>query len=93
MSPDDVAPLQLPLAKAAEKVCASMHVVLEKTKGDMDREFARLSESGTDGAGRTDEKSLHLRRTKAAEVRIVKYQKDLRDVEVVFGAKEVAGIV
>lgn len=70
-SPDDVAATDLPLAKATEKVLASMHAVLTKT--------ARAREEELRGLDEVDEKKLHLKRTRASEVRVVKYADDLRN--------------
>ena len=77
VSPDDVEAVELPLAKAAEKVLGSMHTVLSKTKEARDRELEgmnRLMEQEKDS-----EKRLRLRRTKAAEVRVVRCLGDLRE--------------
>lgn len=84
-SPDDVPPTELPLAKAAEKVLASMHLVLKKT---MDSRQAELQELENDAkhelntgtgaeADKINERDRHLRLTKAAEVRVVRNWKDL----------------
>ncbi|MCJ1331502.1 putative pyridoxal kinase [Thelotrema lepadinum] len=86
VSGDSVEPLDLPLARAIEKVCASMQVVLEKTKRDMEKE---LEEAKRNDRGEVDEKKSYLLKTKASEVRIVKYQEDLRKVEVVYKAEEI----
>lgn len=70
-SPDDVEATELPLAKATEKVLASMHAVLTKTAKSREEELHGLNEE--------DEKKLHLRRTRASEVRVVKFTEDLRN--------------
>ncbi|KAL8812496.1 MAG: hypothetical protein Q9200_000991 [Gallowayella weberi] len=76
-SPDDVDALDLPLAKATEKVLGSMHTILEKTKLARDAELEKMS--GPQGAFEKDsEKRIHLRKTKAAEVRLVRNLADLR---------------
>lgn len=78
-SPDDVSATDLPLAKAAEKVLASMQAILEDTfafyqervkaiEMEEDREGPSTGGKGT----RESELSRHLRRTKAAEVRVVR---------------------
>jgi pyridoxine kinase len=85
LSDDDVEPLQLPLAKAVEKVCASMHTILEKTKMEMDREVKLLESQGIVG------RELELKRTKAAEVKAVRHQDDLRKPVVLFQVEEVVG--
>ena len=69
--------MDLPLAKAAEKVLGSMHIVLTKTKEARDRELEVMS--GRMEQERDSEKRLWLRRTKAAEVRVVRCLGDLRE--------------
>lgn len=86
-SPDDVEATDLPLAKAAEKVLASMHAVLEKTmqcrqaeERTMEEEKGRELNVGTgEEAGVDQMKERHLRLTKAAEVRVVRNARDLID--------------
>ncbi|KAL9128093.1 MAG: hypothetical protein Q9217_003146 [Psora testacea] len=80
VSPDDVQAADLPLAKAAEKVLGSMHSVLIHTKEARDAELEKLG--GPLGAmekEKDSEKRLGLRRTKAAEVRVVRCLRDLRE--------------
>ncbi|KAL9015357.1 MAG: hypothetical protein Q9173_000024 [Seirophora scorigena] len=82
-SPDNVGAPDLPLAKATEKVLGSMHAVLAKTKVARDAELGKLS--GPQGAFEKDgEKKLHLRKTKAAEVRLVRNLQDLIEPDVKF---------
>lgn len=77
-SPDEVGALDLPLAKATEKVLGSMHTILQKTKMARDVELGKMS--GPQGAlEKESEKRLHLRKTKAAEVRLVRNLEDLRN--------------
>lgn len=77
ISPDDVTPTELPLAKATEKVLSSMYDVLEKTLEARNSELQSIS-SSIDHSTRTfhtedeHQKFLHLRRTKAAEVRLIR---------------------
>ena len=86
ISPDDVEAVDLPLAKAAEKVLGSMQAVLEKTKKARDETLESMG--GPMGAIEKDsEKGLHLRKTKAAEVRVVRNQFDLRDPQVTYRAQ------
>ena len=83
---DDVEPLSTPLARAAEKVCASMSVVLNQTRESMDLELNSIinpPETDIDA---------HLLKTKAAEVRVVRYQHELRDPIVVYKAEEVVAV-
>lgn len=79
VSPDDVKAVDLPLAKAAKKVLGSMHTILSKTKDARDRELKGMG--GPLGAmemEKDSEKRLGLRRTKAAEVKVVRCLGDLR---------------
>lgn len=86
-SPDDVEPCDLPLAKAAEKVLASMHAVLKKTMVVRKKVEEELEEGknrelnpgqGEEAEG-DREKERHLRLTKAAEVKVVRNARDLID--------------
>jgi len=77
ISPDDVDALDLPLAKAAEKVLASMHTILDKTKEARDRALADQI-GGAPGIEGSSEKLMYLQQTKAAEVRLVRNLDDLR---------------
>jgi pyridoxine kinase len=74
--PDDaVAPLELPLTKAVEKVLGSMHCVLEETREARDVELAGIA--GKD----------HRAVTKASELRLVRRQKELLQPVVVRSAR------
>ena len=80
VSADETGAMELPLAKAAEKVLGSMHAVLTKTKEARDHELEGMG--GPLGAmekEKDSEKRLGLRRTKAAEVKIVRCLGDLKD--------------
>jgi len=88
LSPDDVEPAELPLAKATEKVLASMQAVLAKTaaamevelKASEDADEKALGTRSTEENGAADEaKRKHLMKTKAAEVRVVRNVEDLRN--------------
>ena len=88
ISPDETEAVQLPLAKAIEKVLGSMQSVLEKTKKA--RDDVLQSMEGPLGAMEKEkgsEKRMHLRRTKAAEVRVVRNLADLREPEIKFQAE------
>ena len=76
LSPDNVEPLDLPLAKAGEKALGSMHAVLAKT---MERRDQILAGNGR-GPMVVDESEhrRYLRETKAAEVQLVRNLEDLR---------------
>lgn len=86
-SPDDVSAHDLPLAKAAERVLASMHSILKDTEQHHNDVAQKLSEekhnklhvgSGKD-ASEQDDIEKHLRLTRAAEVRVVRNAKALRE--------------
>ena len=85
LSPDEIGPLDLPLAFAAQKVCGSMQMVLGRTKRDMEREL----ENTWGKEGELSEERMHLLKTKASEVRIVKYQEDLRKVTLMYMAEKI----
>lgn len=70
VSDDSVDALELPLARAAEKVLGSMHEVLSKTAGEM------RSAVGAAAPGEAGE--VKLRRAKAAELRLVRNLSCLR---------------
>jgi pyridoxine kinase len=85
MSGDEVGAVKLPLARAVEKVLASMCAVLVKTKERSDRELARLEEMvGKDGES---EKTLHLRKTRATEVQLVRNLRLLKEPNIQFFAQ------
>ncbi len=84
VSADDVAPLDLPLARAAERVLASMHEVLTKTCQAMEVDMIKARERGEAG-----EKRLRLLQSRAAELRLVRHLDLLRAPQVEFGATEV----
>ena len=86
ISPDDVEATDLPLAKATEMVLASMHAVLEKTKTARDNALELMSGPLLEKE-KDSEKRMHLRRTKAAEVRVVRNVGDLREPKVRFRAE------
>ena len=87
-SGDEVTTLDLPLVKAAEKVLASMHEVLSRTQENIqkvvDRTVRDMSEED-----RQDEKKMHLVKSKAAELRLVRYLDCLRAPGKQFKAKEI----
>lgn len=87
VSDDDVGATELPLAKATEKVLASMHHVLSKTKEKRDQEVERYNKQ-VGGCGKEDdEKRLRLVKSKAAEVRLVRNLKSLKYPIVKFTAE------
>ena len=76
--------MELPLAKAVEKVLATMQAVLEKTKARVDGVVAAQEREGL--GGEEGERRWVLRKPKAAEVRVVRNLRDLKESEVVFRA-------
>lgn len=90
ISGDEVAATELPLARAAEMVLASMHEVLEKTKVKRDEEMERWGNRirGRPEEGE-DEKRLRLQKSKAAEVRLVRNLGCLKNPQVTFLAEAV----
>lgn len=83
LSDDSVDALDLPLARAAEKVLASMHEVLGATCESMKAEVERVEAE----IGDTDEKRLHLAKSKAAELKLVRHLGSLREPKVQFTAE------
>lgn len=72
--PDDVEPLDLPLARAIQVVLGSMHMVLEKTKEARDSILKPQQPAGDDGL---DDKGRHVAVTRASELRLVQSQAEL----------------
>jgi pyridoxine kinase len=87
-SGNDVKATELPLAKAAEKVLASMHAVLTKTKEARDHELELYKKKLT-GIDTQDEKKMKLMTSKATEVRLVRNLGSLRKPKVMFKAEDV----
>ncbi|KAH0544476.1 hypothetical protein FGG08_001374 [Glutinoglossum americanum] len=87
VSGDEVEAVRLPLAKAVERVLASMHAVLVKTKEARDKQL-----SGIEGvlAGKS-KKVQHLRTTKATEVQLVRNLQALREPKAEFFAQVLEG--
>jgi pyridoxine kinase len=83
LSDDDVVSTDLPLAKAARKVLASMHEVLARTAEAMPKVMER-SEAEIGGGGEEDEKKSHLVKSKAAELQLVRNLGCLQAPEVKF---------
>ena len=83
-SPDDVPAPELPLAKATEKVLASMQAVLAKTAAYCDEDMRLFdAEERREGCGTGEEAGeeramrRHLRLTRASEVRVARNIADL----------------
>ncbi|PSS27879.1 hypothetical protein M430DRAFT_32449 [Amorphotheca resinae ATCC 22711] len=88
VSGDEVEATELPLARATEKVLASMHEVLTRTKVQRDEEIARYHAT-IEGGKEKDEKRLHLLVSKASEVRLVRNVDCLKNPVVQFKAGRV----
>ncbi|RDL36742.1 putative pyridoxal kinase [Venustampulla echinocandica] len=88
VSDDDVEATELPLAKATEKVLASMHEVLKKTKEKRDEEWNKFQNRVT-GLGEDDEQTIRVVKAKAAEVRLVRNLGCLKHPDVRFRAEKV----
>jgi pyridoxine kinase len=89
VSEDNVEATDLPLARATEKVLASMHDVLTKTKEKRDEEIAKYNTRVQGGGKEDDKKRLHLVKSKAAEVRLIRNLDALKNPEVKFRAETV----
>jgi len=89
VSDDNVAATELPLARATEKVLASMHEVLRNTKEKRDEEVQKYENSLGGREKNEDKKKLHLVRSKAAEVRLVRNLGELKNPVVKFRAEMV----
>lgn len=87
ISSDEVSGPELPLAKAAEKVLASMHAVLKDTATHYENVSKQLKQEGElqlnqgvgEHSGEIRDTQRHLRLTRAAEVRVVRNTAALRE--------------
>ncbi|KAI3529788.1 pyridoxal kinase [Colletotrichum abscissum] len=86
LSGDEVDALDLPLAKAAEMVLASMHEVLTQTARGMQEVVAA---AGGDALAETEEgrTKLHLLKSKSAELKLVRNLASLREPTVELRAR------
>ncbi|KAK0746123.1 Ribokinase-like protein [Schizothecium vesticola] len=90
-SADDVDALELPLARAVERVLASMHEVLTRTRAAMGEGAAGgvvVNGAGA-GVGEEKKKAARLVRSKATELRLVRHLDSLRFPKVQFRAVRV----
>ncbi|CAG9970765.1 unnamed protein product [Clonostachys byssicola] len=87
LSDDNTPTLELPLARAAEKVLASMHELLSKTSQGMTAIVERTRHDMTD-AEKADQKKLQLVKSKGAELQLVRNLDCLRNPAIEFRAKE-----
>ncbi|KAK1636683.1 pyridoxal kinase [Colletotrichum phormii] len=87
LSGDDVDALDLPLAKAAEMVLASMHEVLTQTARGMHEVVAAAG--GDEALAETEEgrTRLHLLKSKSAELKLVRNLASLREPTVELRAR------
>ncbi len=91
VSDDSVDALDLPLASAAEKVLASMHEVLSKTCESMDVEVQKATDATASGPEGEEERQtkLHLLKSRAAELKLVRHLDSMRHPQVRFKAQRV----
>jgi len=93
VSDDDVPATELPLAKAVEKALASMQEVLTRTMTKRDKELAEWEAkqklAGTAEEESETEKVRHLKKTRAAEVRLVRNLECLKHPVVKYEAENV----
>ncbi|KAI1817739.1 pyridoxal kinase [Poronia punctata] len=93
LSPDDVAPTDLPLARAAEKVLASMHEVLARTceniASDLSASVTRISarKGVSEDEVRADSETMHLLKSHAAELKLARNLGCLREPTVQYRAE------
>lgn len=88
LSDDSVSAVDLPLARAAEKVLASMHEVLSKTcegmRGVVDRTLTEMRPQD-----RANDTKVHLVKSKAAELQLVRNLDCLRSPSTEYRAKAI----
>ncbi|KAF3055718.1 putative pyridoxal kinase C6F6.11c [Daldinia childiae] len=84
LSPDDADAQDLPLARAAEKVLASMHEVLDRTCASLTAEMAEKQKDKN-----LDEKALHLIKSRASELKLARNLGSLRNPKVEYRAEKV----
>ncbi|KAF2968772.1 hypothetical protein GQX73_g4827 [Xylaria multiplex] len=94
LSPDDVVPTDLPLARAAEKVLASMHEVLARTceqmPSDLSAAIARLAtrRGVSEDVVRAESETMHLLRSQAAELKLARNLGCLREPTIEYRAEK-----
>ncbi|TGJ82561.1 hypothetical protein E0Z10_g6218 [Xylaria hypoxylon] len=94
LSPDDVAPTDLPLARAAEKVLASMHEILARTCEQMPSALsAAITRLATRrGVGedvvRAESETMHLLKSQAAELKLARNLGCLREPTIEYRAEK-----
>jgi pyridoxine kinase len=85
VSDDSVDALDLPLARAAEKVLGTMHEILFETAERMKRELAKVDVAGLE-ASEDGAKRLHVMRSRLAELQLVRHLNSLHSPTKVFKA-------
>lgn len=94
LSPDHVPATSLPLARAAEKVLASMHEVLARTAeqipADLGAAVTRLAarRQVPEDEIRADNHAMHLLRSKAAELKLARNLGCLREPAIEYRAEK-----
>jgi pyridoxine kinase len=88
VSDDSVEPLDLPLARVAEKVIASMHEVLSKTQQGLNAAVEKVGEEIDVGTAE-GMKEMHLAKSKAAELKLVRNLACLRTPHIEFKAVKI----
>ncbi|KAF4982561.1 hypothetical protein FZEAL_1840 [Fusarium zealandicum] len=88
LSDDSVSATELPLARATEKVLASMHEVLSKTSDGMRRVVDRTTDE-MKPEERADDQKVHLVKSKAAELQLVRNLDCLRSPSTEYRAKAI----
>lgn len=88
LSDDSVSATELPLARAAEKVLGSMHEVLSKTCEGMKRVVERTT-GGMKVEDQHNETKVHLVKSKAAELQLVRNLDCLRTPATQYHAKAI----
>ncbi|KAI0442087.1 Ribokinase-like protein [Xylaria telfairii] len=94
LSPDDVEPTSLPLARAAEKVLASMHEVLARTcehmPADLNAAVSRLAARRNVGCDviRAESETMHLLKSQAAELKLARNLGCLREPTIEYRAEK-----
>ncbi|KAI1640386.1 Ribokinase-like protein [Biscogniauxia mediterranea] len=92
LSPDDVDVLDLPLARAAEKVLASMHEILARTSESLpaqmrDAVARHRRRMGLGPDDELDDKTMHLLRCRTTELKLSRDLPCLRDPTVEYRAE------
>ena len=87
LSGGDVAAVDLPLARAVEKVLGSMHDVLTRTRDGMQAVVAKTNAQVLTDDERTQGTGAHQIKSKAAELRLVQNLECLQNPRVLFKAE------